>query len=327
MAENKDNKELEQKLEQAEETKANESLNDNEADNKENADDASEKAAGKKDKRLTLAERKSRHGILATTSVIIVIAAVIALNLFLSSKEWNYDLTAEKVYTLSEQSKKIASSLTKDQEVTIYFLNKESKTYTTYKNILGQYEKAGKHIKVEYKDLELYPNFADDYVGEGQKAEADDMVIVCNDKHRFIKSSEYLSYSYNANNDATTTINMEPKITAAINYCISENTPIIYTLTGHGEQDLSSNMTEALETDNYDIKSLDVVQNGGIPSDGKLLIINAPSSDLGSSVIDMIDEYMENDGKLFVVIDPNNTYPNLNGLLAKYGACQQGLVR
>lgn len=299
------------------------------AENKENKDMEQMTEDGKKKtvKDLTISQRKVRHGIFTTTSVIVVIAIVIALNVFLSSKEWNYDFTGDKLYTLSDASKKIAKNLTKDQKIDIYFLDKESKTNTVYKNVLSQYQKASKYINVEYKDLELYPNFANDYLSEGQSASTDDMIVVCGDRYRYISSSDYLSYDYDNSSNATTTINMEPKITAAINYCISEETPVIYTLNGQGEQALGSNLQAALEQDNYDIESLDIVSQGGIPKDCKLLIINGASNDLGESVISMIQEYMENDGKILVVLDPNKMYKNLNGFLENYGVkVEEGIM-
>jgi ABC-2 type transport system permease protein len=116
-------------------------------------------------------------------------------------------------------------------------------------------------------------------------------------------------------------------VTAAINYVVEDERQIIYTMTGQGEQDLGSNFQSALETDNYDIEELNIIQTGGIPSDCALLVINAPSSDLDTSIVSMIDEYMENDGKLFVVLDPNDTYPNLNAMLAEYDVqVEDGIV-
>lgn len=278
----------------------------------------------KETKQITMSQRRARHGVLSTTMVIIVIAAVFALNAFLSTKEWNYDFTKEGLYTLSDSSKKLVGSLTKDQSITIYFLDKESNTNTVFKNVLSQYEKASKNIKVEYKDLELYPNFADDYVTDGQTASVGDTIVVCNDRSRYISNTEYVTNDYMSGD---TSLNVEPAITKAINSLITDDVSIIYTLTGQGEQDLGSDMAAALEQDYYEVRSLDIVSTGGIPSDATVLMINAPSSDIPETMISMIDEYMENGGKLFVVIDPNNTYANLNGMLAKYGVkVEDGIV-
>lgn len=311
---NVNKKELEQTSIETKETKVEEI-----AENVTSKDTASEAS-----KEITMSQRRARHGVLSTTMVILVIAAVIAVNAFLSTKEWNYDFTKEGLYTLSDSSKKLVGSLTKDQGIIIYFLDKKSNTNTVFKNVLSQYEKASKNIKVEYKDLELYPNFADDYLSDGQKAETGDTIVVSNGRSCYISSKEYVTNDYMT---GETSLNVEPVITKAINNLVSDEVPIVYTLTGQGEQDLGSDMKAALEQDYYEIRPLDIVTNGGIPTDATVLMINAPSSDIPATMVTMIDEFMENGGKLFVVIDPNNTYANLNGMLAKYGVkVEDGIV-
>lgn len=275
-------------------------------------------------KELSIGERKVRHGIFSTASVIVVIALVVALNVFLSSKDWKYDFTAEKLYTLSDATEKLVNSLEKDQKINIYFLNAQSEVNTVYKNILSQYEKLSKMITVEYKDLELYPNFAADYLSEGQSAAENDMIVVCGDRYRYISSSDYLTQDYNTGG---TTVNVETRVTSAIDYCVSEEISKVYVMSGQGEQALSSNFETGLTNDNYEVEELDIVSTGGIPTDCNLLIINAPTADLSEGIIQNIEQYMENDGKLFVVLDPTKMYKNLNGLLAKYGVkVEEGIV-
>ncbi len=267
-------------------------------------------------KPITIAERKVRHGILATTSVVVVIALVILLNVFLSSKEWNYDCSKDDLYTLSEESKGILKDL--DKDVNIYFLNSESKANTVYKNILSQYAKSGK-VKVEYKDRKKFPQFANEYLDEGAEAADDDMIIVCGDRHRYLASTDYLNYGYDESGNYSTTVNIEPKVTAAISYCVSGETPSVYTLTGQGEQELGNGFKSALEMDNYNVQNLDLLSSPGVPSDCSLLIINAPSADVPEAVTTILKEYMDNGGKLFVVVDPNKMYENLNKFLLEYG--------
>ena len=66
-----------------------------------------EKKDKKEKKDLTISQRKVRHGILSTVAVVVVIAAVIILNVFLSSKNWSIDLTSSKLYTLSDATEKM----------------------------------------------------------------------------------------------------------------------------------------------------------------------------------------------------------------------------
>ncbi|MCR4717319.1 MAG: Gldg family protein [Lachnospiraceae bacterium] len=291
------------------------------SDAKENAKEKADKAkknAKKSGEPVSIAERKVRYGIMASTSVVIVILLVIALNVILSSKEWSVDLTKDKLYSLSDETEKILDGLDKDHEVTIYFMNSTSAVNSVYKNILTQYDKHA-NVTVVYKDLEKYPQFPSAYLDEGAEASEDDMIVVCGTRYRYLKSADYLKYGYDQSGNYATTINIEPKVTSSINYCVSGITPIIYTMTGQGEQELGENFKSALDMDNYDVQNLDIVSDGGIPTDCDLLVINAPSSDLPESVITTIKEYMDHGGRMFVAIDPNDMYTNLNKLLESYG--------
>ena len=286
-----------------------------------------EKKDKKEKKDLTISQRKVRHGILSTVAVVVVIAAVIILNVFLSSKNWSIDLTSSKLYTLSDATEKMLDTLKKDTKITVYFLNAKGNTNSVYTNILDQIENASKYVTVEYKDLELYPDFASKYITDGSNAAENDMIVVGNDRSRYVSSSDYVSYDYGEDGSASTTVNLESKLVSAIDYCMTGEATKVYTLTGQGETDLSDNFQSGLSNDNYDIESLDVVVSGGIPKDCKLLIINSPTSDLSDSLVENIEEYMDNGGKLFVTLNPNQTYEKLNALLLKYGVkVNEGIV-
>ena len=278
-------------------------------------------------KSLTMAQHRARHGVFSTTAVIIVIAIVVAINVLVSGQNWSVDLTDNKMFTLSDKSKKMVSALADDKEIDIYFLNKENNTAMAYSSILSQYEKASKNINVEYKDLDLYPNFATKYLEDGASASANDAIVVSGDRYRYISSSDFVGTSYDSSGNMQTEINIEPKITSAIDYVTSDEVPTVYFLTGHGEAEVGSNVTAALEDDNYKVEQLSILETGGIPGDCSLLYINAPTADLDTSVIESIKAYMEDNGKLYVSLDPTAECENLFALLAEYGVqVEKGIV-
>ena len=278
-------------------------------------------------KSLTMAQYRARHGVFTTSAMIIVIAIIVAINVLVSGQNWTLDLTDNKMFTLSDKSKKMVSALTDDQQIDIYFLNQENDTAMAYSSILSQYEKASKNINVEYKDLDLYPNFATKYLEDGASAAENDAIVVSGDRYRYISSSEFVSSNYDESGNYQTEINIEPKITSAIDYVTSEDVPIVYFLTGHGEGEVGSNVSAALEDDNYTISELNFLEVGGIPGDCSLLYINAPTADLDKSVIESIKAYMEDGGKLYVSLDPTAECQNLFALLEEYGVkVEEGIV-
>lgn len=286
-----------------------------------------EQNTNKEKKQLTVAQKKMQHGVKATVISLVVIIALIAVNIFVSNKQWSYDLTSNSLYTLSKQSKSIVKSLKEDQKVTLYVLEKESNFTGVYKNIVSQYKKAGKNVTVEYKDPEIYPNFEKDYVTDGTKAEQGSIIVVCGKKSKLISSSEYASSSYDQSGKTEVNVNLEPKITSAINTVVETKTPVIYNLTGHGEGTLGTNFSSALTNDNYAVTDLDLVAKGGIPDDCSMILINAPSKDLTEDNINTIKKYMSDGGKIIVVLNPFAETKNLNAFLKEYNVeVQKGLV-
>ena len=70
------------------------------------------------------------------------------------------------------------------------------------------------------------------------------------------------SVDYNTWKQTTTGFDGEGQITSAIGYVTSENLPIMYTLSGHGEKDLDSSFKEDIQKANIDIKDLNLLTEG-----------------------------------------------------------------
>lgn len=92
---------------------------------------------------------------------------------------------------------------------------------------------------------------------------------------------EYDYSDYYTTGSANVTFGGEKQITAAIYKLTSGDARVAYYTTNHGEQALTSSLTEALNAQNITLQPLDLLTSE-IPEDCSLLIINAPTSDLAS---------------------------------------------
>ena len=63
----------------------------------------------------------------------------------------------------------------------------------------------------------------------------------------------------------STEVTLEPSVTSAINYVTSEDTPVIYLLSGHGELELDSSFQSSIERDNYEFKELNLLTESKVP--------------------------------------------------------------
>ena len=101
--------------------------------------------------------------------------------------------------------------------------------------------------------------------------------------------------------------------------------------TNHGEQALTSSLTEALNAQNITLQPLDLLTSE-IPEDCSLLIINAPTSDLASDdgLVDeasMLQNYLNEGGKVLLTTNIYDETPNLDTLMAEFGLSREpGIV-
>ncbi len=266
-------------------------------------------------------------GMQLATITTIVIAALIIINIFISKKEITYDVSPEKLYTISDQTKNILKENKKD--ITIYYLNSKTNANSTYLKIVKQYEKASKKVKIEYRDLDNYPNFANDYLEDGQEVSLDSVVVVCGDKYRYVSSDDYVNYSYDSSYNMTAdSLAIESNITSAINYVISDTTTRVYMLTGHKEATPPATLTDGLNNDNYEVEELNLINKDAVPDDCAVLCINAPAADLAKDDVKKIEAYLKKDGKIYIILDAlKDDLPNLFGMMEKYGVtANKGVV-
>lgn len=270
---------------------------------------------------LNFSKKHIKNGSYSMTMTVVFISVVIVINMIvgeLPSKYTEIDVSGQKLYSIGDETKELLSELEKD--VTIYQIAQSGGEDEVITSLLKKYEDESEHIKVEQKDPVVNPKFASEYTTDNLSANS--LIVTCGDRSKVIDYNnmyesdiDYQTYSYQ-----TTGFDGEGQITSAIGYVTSENLPILYTLTGHGETELGSTMKEGIEKANMEIKSLNLVSEGSVPEDADCLFIGSPSTDISSDEKDAILEYLENGGKAMIFSDYNeNKMENFDEILANYG--------
>lgn len=260
-----------------------------------------------------------RTGMFSAVSIVTVLLVTLVINIGVTKADLSYDITSNQMYSISSQSKKILEDI--KQPVTIYMLNSKTNANSLYQTILEQYPKHSNQIKLEYKDLSLYPNFANSYLADGQEVSADSVIVESGKKYRYVDSQEFINYSvdYTTYSQTADSINVEPSVTEAINYVTAQNTPVIYQLTGHGETSLGATATKQIQNDNYELKDLNLLTQASVPEDAQMLLINGPTSDLSKTDMAKIEAFAK-EGNLYVLLDPmSDKLPNLSRFLKDNG--------
>ncbi len=288
------------------------------------AQDGAEKKKHKPDpKKLvgTISKKHIKNGSYSMAMAAIFIVIVVVINMIVGaipSKYSQIDVSSSKLYTIGDETKKVLKAL--DKDVTIYQIAQSGSEDDTISNLLNRYKDESKHIKVEVKDPVVNPKFASEYTSDDLAANS--LIVVCGDRNKVISYSDMYSTSvdYNTWQQTTTGFDGEGQITSAIGYVTSEDLPIMYTLSGHGEQDLDSSFKEDIQKANIDIKELNLLTEGKVPDDADCLMIVSPTSDISEEEKTEILDYLEAGGKAMIFSDySQDDMPNFDAVLENYG--------
>ncbi len=270
-----------------------------------------------------------RGGAYSAAVTAVVLAILIAVNVFVSampSGATEYDISASKLYSVTSNTKSVVNALTED--VTIYWIVQADEEDDVIGKLLDRYESLSDHITVEKRNPDVYPTFAEQYT-DGTVYN-NSLVVECGDRSRYIGYEDiYLtdasmySYSYSTSFDG------EGAITSAIDYVTNPDQPVVYTLTGHGEEDLPATFADSLEKENITVEDLSLLNTAEIPEDVACLIVYAPQSDISEAERDTLASYVAGGGRLLVMAGPVEAagLPNFYSLLEPYGVtAAEGIV-
>ena len=277
--------------------------------------------------------RVFRSGVWSAAIASAVIVLAVLVNLIvraIPSRYTEFDLSEAGLYTLSESSRQVADDLT--QDVTIYYLAQTGNEDQIISKLLDKYAAQSSHITWELKDPAVYPTFAAQY--GAQDLTSGGLILVCGEQSKVLDAAELYDYDYSdyaTTGAANVTFDGESRITSAIYQLTSGESRHVYYTTNHGEQALTSTLTDALESQNLTVSALDLLSQT-IPEDCDLLVINDPAQDFSGagSLVDELGQlrsYLSNGGRMLLLTDSYYSTPNLDAVMAEFGLTRtEGLV-
>lgn len=265
---------------------------------------------------LNLRKRWLINGSKTLLIVAILIAAYIAINLFVESIDLpEFDVTANKIYTLSDASKKAIERV--NQDVTVYVYGFEEKSSLI--DFIKQYNEVNDKIKYEILTEETNYQMVQDYeLQEGYYV----IIFKSGDSEKVIDAAYDLSsYNYVTGQTVDTT---EQTITNSILALTEENKPKVYFVEGHNEYTMANitNFTTLLKNEAFEIESLNIATKGTIPEDCDVLAIMSPAADFLETEVQAIKDYINKGGNIYFamdVISQDLSLPNLQSVLDEYG--------
>lgn len=288
----------------------------------------------------------------ATLSLVTVLAVIFAnVGVMLTpAKLGNIDITSQRTYTLSAETKDFLSSL--DKDVTLYAVNFEDSEYRI-KLFLDRMASYSKHLEVATLDTEKDTELASRFGLDGMDASAlANSIIVASDARYqiryyssfftytnetlgfsrisasdfqyyysiFASSTEYAEYASSMITETDMYFEGQTLIAEDIEYVSAEYIPSLYALGGHGIDYSSSMLGQIGAYYGMPLKTLDITDGSPITMEVASLTIAMPNSDLSDAELASIKAYLEKGGQVTVLTNEKNLeMKNLMSLLEGYG--------
>jgi len=233
-----------------------------------------------------LKARQTKYAAYAAVYILVVLTAVVIANFLADRYNKSYDATANKRYSLSDQTAKIVKGL--KQPATITYFD-QPRGFEHAKDLLDQYRNLSPKIEIKYVDADQEPMLARQ---AGVKQYPTTLVQI-GDKKEEAKSMT------------------EEGITGAIIRDLKNNTRTVCFVGGSGEHQIDdsdrngySRFKDLLGKENYQAKSIDLLQKAEVANDCTVLVVAGPTRDYQQPEVDAIKKYVEDGGRALLMLDP-----------------------
>ncbi len=250
--------------------------------------------------------RQARYGALASTSIVLAVCILAAINFILARQNKRWDLTAGRQYSLSAQTVQILEALEAPLSMVIF---SQDIDFPRYRDQLAEYEYTSSQVSLEFVDPDKNPVQANQYEVQAYNT----IVLEYQDRIERVVNGQ------------------EQELTNALIKVIEGRESKVYFVQGHGERtpensdrDGYSGVGEALRLDNLAVDSVVLAQTGEVPADASVVIVAGPTNDFLPGEVDILSAYLESGGKVLLLLDPANNpatadQSNLLALAAEWG--------
>ncbi len=247
--------------------------------------------------------RQTKFGAYAFVYTVVIIAVLAAINFLANRYTKSYDSTANKQFSLADQTKKVVGNLSKD--VTIYYFDDQTR-FPQARDLLDRYSALSPKLHVTFVDPVKKPQIAK---AAGYRRDVSILI------DSGVKKEEAKSLT-------------EEEVTGALIRSLKTGERNACFITGSGEHSIAdtdragySAAKDALERNNYKTKTVNLLQSGaatattpaaGAPTAGKIavpgdctvLVVAGPQHEYVQPEADAIKAYVEGGGHALFLIDP-----------------------
>jgi ABC-type uncharacterized transport system involved in gliding motility auxiliary subunit len=236
--------------------------------------------------RQWLHARQTKYAAYATVYILVILAIVSVANVLANRYNKSHDFTANKRYTLSDQTDKIVKGLKQDATIT-YF--DQTSHFPQAKDLLDRYANLSSKVHVVYVDPDHDPEVA----RAANIRDYGTAIVQVGLKKEQAKGIT------------------EEGISGALIQDLKGSTRTVCFVAGSGERQIDdsdkngfSDFKDLLAKDSYATNAISLLQQADVPSDCTVLVVGGPVSDYLQPAVDAIKKYVEGGGRAFLMVDP-----------------------
>lgn len=280
--------------------------------------------------RQALRRRAHRRDMAAS----LLLAGVIALMLhFLASRYYlRRDFSRAGFYRLSPKTENLLAALPDDADIRITVMLKGGHPdRDDIQNLLREYQLRSPRIRVARVDPDRDPARAEALRRRLPITEPNAVVFELDGRARVVSEKEWIELELR---DAQApkpewrrrAFRGEAAFSSAIHSLLRGERPVVYFLEGHGEKSIESaepgaglsHLDRLIRQDNVETRTLRLDETRRVPADAAALVIAGPRRRLPQPSLDIIQEYLDRQGRAIVLLS-SQMQTGLEELLRRWG--------
>jgi hypothetical protein len=238
---------------------------------------------------------------------------------------WEFDMTREHLFDISEDTKEVIDDLSRDVTITVLadetVFRDSTELFSNIYEILQRYEAlGGGKIRVRYVNPNMNPKIFEQYNELGDLG--NNFLIIESDLRMKSLSPNSLYNIRVDDNDISYFVGLraEQTITSALLFVTQDSVNTACWLRGHGEDYSKIQMDTILKKMNYDSQVIILAQDE-IPEECTLLLISSPQTDYSPDEIEKLDAFLKRGGDAIVALSPETSVAltNLTNFFEEWG--------
>jgi ABC-type uncharacterized transport system involved in gliding motility auxiliary subunit len=224
----------------------------------------------------------------AAVYTLIIVAILGVLNFLAQRYNKSFDATANKKYTLSDQTAKIVKNLKGDLTITYW---DRPTGFANAEDLFNRYKGLSPNVTVEYQDVDKKRTEA---IAAGVKNPLPNIFVKVGNKTEIAKSLT------------------EEEVSGAMVRALKGGDRTVCFTNGYGEASTTDttagegfgNVKDLTEKNNYKTQVVSLIPKAEIPADCTILIVAGPKRNYLQPAVDAIKMFVENGGRALILLDP-----------------------